>query len=262
VVVSDSNVRVGPSYLQPLVAELCQPGVALVSSLVAGSGERTLGAALENLQLGALVAPGIVACAHLFGHVITVGKSMAMWREPLHRIGGFERVAHLLGEDHMLVKALVDAGYTVRVSLSPVSNRNVGCSLKRTIERHTRWAKLRRAITPLGFAFEPSLSPAVIATLGWLLLPCRATCLAFAGAIALQTIGAFVTTGVLRGRAPGWHWVPLEIVRSYLLFFCWLRACASRRVIWRGHAFELARDSAILPAEPSVWARLRTMVRA
>jgi len=262
VVVSDSNVRVLPNYLEPLVAELCQPGVALVSSLVAGSGEQTFGAALENLQLGALVAPGIVASAHMTGRVITVGKSMAMWREPLHRVGGFARVANLLGEDHMLGRVFDKAGYGVRLSLAPVANRNVTCSFRRTVERHTRWAKLRRAIVPFGFAVEPTLSPVLVSTVSYVIAPCRATCAAFAAALLLQTIGAYVTTRVLRGRSPSWHWVPLELLRAYLCFFCWLRACASKRVSWRGHDFELARDSAIVPAEPSVWTRLRTLVRA
>jgi ceramide glucosyltransferase len=262
VVVSDSNVRVTPAYLDPLVAELGRPGVAAVSSVVAGTGEQTLGAALENLQLGALIAPAVVASASIAGRAITIGKSMAMWREPLRRVGGFARVAHLLSEDHMLGKAFTQCGYKVRVSLSPVQNRNVACSLRRTIERHTRWAKLRRAIEPVGFWFEPILSPMVITTIGCAILPSKNLALAFVSAVVLQTVGAVITTRVLRGSAPRWYWVPLEIVRAYLLFLCWLRACTSKRVSWRGHDFELARDSAIVPAEPSVWHRVRSLVRA
>ena len=129
-------------------AELARPGVGAVSSVVAGTGEQTLGAALENVQLGAWIAPGVVASAWLTGRAISIGKSMAMEREALRRVGGFTRVAHLLSEDHMLGKALAQAGYKVRVSLVAVENRNVACSLKRTVERHTRWAKLRRAIHP------------------------------------------------------------------------------------------------------------------
>jgi len=63
VVVCDSNVRVTPGYLDLLLAELSSPGVGTVSNIVAGTGERTLGAAMENLQLGAIIAPGIVASA-------------------------------------------------------------------------------------------------------------------------------------------------------------------------------------------------------
>jgi ceramide glucosyltransferase len=150
----------------------------------------------------------------------------------------------------------------VRISHVAVENRNVGCSLKRTVERHTRWAKLRRAIHPIPFAFEPILSPIVTTTLACAMLSTRTLTMAFVVAVLMQTLGAVVTTRVLRGTAPRWYWIPLEIVRAYLLFMCWFRACVSRRVSWRGHDFELARDSAIVPAEPSVWHRVRAMVRA
>ena len=171
VVVSDSNVRVMPRYLEPLLAELSFPGVGAVSNLVAGTGERTLGAAMENLQLGAIIAPGIAAAAFVLGKTITLGKSMAMWREPLQSIGGFARVAHVLSDDHVLGRAFERAGYQVRVSLWPVENRNVDCTLERTIARHTRWAQTRRALSPLAFAIEPALSPVVITTLAWVASP-------------------------------------------------------------------------------------------
>jgi ceramide glucosyltransferase len=261
-VISDSNVHVAPDYLLPLVAELAQPRVAIASNIIAGTGEQTLGAALENLQLGAVVAPGVVACAHVAGRAITIGKSMAVSRRALWQIGGLARVAHLLSEDHMLGKAFAKAGFKVSISLVPVVNRNVTCSLQRTIERHTRWAKLRRAIEPLGFVLEPTLSPIVIASGACLVWPSKRLCFAFLVATFVQTAGAIVTTRVLRGEALKWYWAPLELIRSYLLFFCWVRACLSRRVSWRGHHFELAKGSAIVPAEPSVWSRVRTLVRA
>jgi ceramide glucosyltransferase len=262
VVVSDSNVRVTPGYLHALVAELSAPGVAVVSNLVAGTGERTLGAALENLQLGAIIAPGIVASTLIMGRTITLGKSMAIWREPLQRIGGFARVANYLSDDHMLGMAFAEAGYKVRVSLWPVENRNVGCSLGRTIERHTRWAKIRRVMRSTGFVIEPVLSPVVITTLGCLASPTRLLYLAFLSAVVLQMACAVATTRTLLGSAPRWYWAPLEILRSYLLFFCWLSAWLTRRISWRGHDFELTRDSVIVAAEPGVWRRVLAMVRA
>lgn len=262
VVVSDSNVRVTPRYLQPLVAELSDPGVAAVSNIVSGTGERTLGAALENLQLGAIIAPGIVASALITGRIITLGKSMAIRRELLQRISGFSCVANYLSDDHMLARAFAKAGYAVRVSFWPVDNRNVNCSLKRTVERHARWAKIRRVMKPAGFAFEPALSPIVITTLACLALPVDSLRLAFLSAVVLQTAGAVVTSRTLRGGAVRWYWIPLEILRSYLLFFCWLSAYATRRVSWRGHEFELDRDSAIAPAKPWLWHRGLAPVRS
>ena len=61
IVVSDANVRVPRTYLRSLTAALLQPGVGLVSSVIVGGGARSLGAALENAQLGAHVAPAVVA---------------------------------------------------------------------------------------------------------------------------------------------------------------------------------------------------------
>ncbi len=261
VVISDSNVRVAAEYLDPLVAELYRPRVAVVSSVIAGTGEQTLGAALENLQLGALVAPGVVSSRFWTGRTITVGKSMALWRDRLRQIGGFARVGSLLAEDHMLGRAFAEAGYEVSVSLDAVENRNIACSLGRTIERHTRWAKMRRSMSLLGFAMEPSLYPIVVSSAACLLLPSKILCLAFLACVVLQMTGTLVTTRVLRGAFPRWYWLPLDIVRSYVLLLCWLRACFSRRVSWRGHDFELARNSEIIPAEPGPWSRARTTVR-
>jgi len=261
VVVSDSNVRVKPRYLDALLAELSTPGVGAASSIVAGSGERTLGAAMENLQLGAVIAPGIVASALVLGKTITLGKSMAMWRHSLQSIGGFARVAHVLSDDHVLGRAFERAGYRVCISLWPVDNRNVDCTLNRTIARHTRWAQTRRALAPVAFLVEPVLSPIVIATLACAVSPTNLFCLTLACAAIVQIACAAITMRTLRGVGLRWYWVPLEIARSYLLFFCWLRACISRRVTWRGHYVELIRDSAMVPAEPTMRDRIRGMVR-
>jgi ceramide glucosyltransferase len=259
-VVSDSNVRVTPDYLDPVVGELSKPGVAVVSSVVAGTGEHSLGAALENFQLGSIIAPGVVAAAKVARRPITIGKSMAMWRSRLHMIGGFARVQNLLSEDHMLGRAFDEAGFKVALSTVPIDNRNVDCSLRRTIERHTRWAKIRRSITPFGFVFEPLLCPLVTATLTWAAFPSKGTAAMVLAIAVAQTAAAYSMLRLLRGSAPRWYWAPLEVVRSYLLFACWVRACLSLRVSWRGHDFELSRDSAIVPREPGFWGRARTMV--
>ena len=144
-VVSDANVRVRPTYLKSLVSQLLRPGVGLVSSLIRGSGERTLGAALENAQLGATIAPAVVAAHALAGRPVTVGKSMAMRRVDLAQVGGFEAVGDVLAEDDVLGQRFHDRGYGVELSLEAVENRNVACSARRTVERHTRWARMRRA---------------------------------------------------------------------------------------------------------------------
>jgi|HubBroStandDraft_1064217.scaffolds.fasta_scaffold07679_5 ceramide glucosyltransferase len=245
-VISDSNVRVSPSYLNSLLAEFEDPGVGLVTSLIAGTGEQTLGAALENLQICASTAPGIAAVDAVTGQPLTVGKSMAVRRADLERIGGFASVGHVLAEDYVLGQRVRKAGLKARLSFDLVENRNTQCSVFRTLERHTRWAKMRRSLSPPVFALEPLLSPVVVTTLGLLIAPSRTTALLLAVAAFVQTFCAFVSAALLRRQWFAWWYVPLEVVRSYVAIFCWLRAWASRRIAWRGHPFVLQRGSAIV----------------
>ena len=246
-VISDSNVRVGSQYLWSLVGELSDPRVGIVTSLFAGTGERTLGAALENLQICASTAPGIAAMNAVCARPLTVGKSMALRKRDLARLGGFLPVGHVLAEDHLLGRRILDAGYVARTSFDVVENRNVGCTLSRTLERHTRWAKMRRSLLPLGFFLEPLLSPIVIATAGVLLAPGKVTAACLGIVSVVQTLCALLAVRLVRGRGFAWWYAPLELARSYVALFCWLRAWVSRRIAWRGHAFLLQRGSVIVP---------------
>jgi ceramide glucosyltransferase len=262
VVISDSNVRVAPDYLWSMVTELSAPGVGLVTSVFAGTGERTLGAALENLQLGTMIGPGVAAAALLTKRPFTVGKSMAMWRRDLVRLGGFPRVGNVLAEDHMLGRLFMAEGYGVKTSLDAVENRNIDCSVRRSIERHTRWAKMRRALAPTAFVFEPFLTPLIIATAVAVINPTKPTIAAVLVTAIVQSAFAFLSMRILRGHGMRWYYAPLEIVRTGLMVFCWLRACASRRIRWRGHDFMVLRESRIVPARSSSWSRIRAWARS
>ncbi len=245
-VISDSNVRVRSGYLWSLVAELSDPRVGMVTSLFAGTGERTLGAALENLQICASTSPGYVAANAVISRPLTVGKSMAVRRRDLAKLGGFTPVGEVLAEDHALGRRFLDGGYLVRTSLDTVENRNVTGGVLRTLERHTRWSKLRRALSPAGFAVEPLLTPVVVASFGALVAPDRVTAAVLAATWVAQTACALVAVRVLRGRWLAWWYAPLEVARCYLMFICWLRAVFSRRIEWRGHVFRLGRGSLIV----------------
>jgi ceramide glucosyltransferase len=254
-VISDSNVRVVPTYLASLIAEFDNDHVGMVTSIFAGTGERTLGAALENLQLCASTAPGLAAMNTAMNTVsrrqLTVGKSMAVRRRDLERLGGFQSVGHVLAEDHVLGQRIFEAGLQMRTSFAVVENRNVTCSVARTLERHTRWAKMRRSLMPVAFLGEPVLTPIVVASLGVLLAPGKVTAAILVAVCVAQTACALLAVRLLRGRTLAWWYAPLEIVRSYVSLLCWAAACVNRRIAWRGHPFVLLRGSVIVPVNAS-----------
>ncbi len=246
-IISDSNVRVRPTYVRSLVDELRDPRVGLVCSIFSGAGEKTFGAALENLHLCASCTPGLLAIDAVSTRPPTVGKSMAMRRVDLQRIGGFAAVGDVLAEDHALGRRFLDAGFAARTSLEVVENRNVDCSMRRMVERHTRWGKIRSALFPVAFVGESLLTPLNAATLGLLLAPSKITALAWGLACVLQTAWAMLAVRVIRGSWMSWRYIPLELVRTYVALFCWARACGSRRIEWRGNAFLLKRGTLIEP---------------
>jgi ceramide glucosyltransferase len=251
--ISDSNVLVPPTVLSGLVAELARPGVGMASNIVVGTGERSVGAALENLQICSQIAPSVLSMWFWAGRAITVGKSMAMRRDALHAVGGLAVVANILAEDDTLGRIFRAAGWQVRVCAEAVENRNRQCGLQRTLERHSRWARMRRAVCPQGFVFEPLLSPLVISLAGLALAPGRATAVMLGVALALQTLGAYTATALLRGKLPPPSFVPLEIARALVLFGCWVYGLGGRRISWRGHSFLLGPGSALepVPARPA-----------
>jgi ceramide glucosyltransferase len=230
-----------------MVGELEDSRVGMVWSVFTGDGERTLGAALENLQICVSTMPGIVAINTVSRRTLVVGKSMAFRPADLDAMGGFRSVGDVLAEDYVLGGRFLDAGFLIRTSADVVENRNTTCSLARTVDRHTRWAKLRRSLLPQGFLFEPIMTPILVATFGLVLAPSRTTAAAFVVACSLQTCVAMFAVFLARGRALPWWYAPLEIVRSYVMLGCWLRACVSRRIAWRGHPFTVQRGSVIVP---------------
>ena len=197
------------------------------------------GAALENLQICAPTRrPGSSAMDAVSSRPLTVGKSMAIRRRDLaapRRLPPGRRRARrgLRPRPPLPRRRLEDA----HVASMLVENRNVGCSVSRTLERHTRWAKMRRSLNPAAFVAEPIMTPIVVASgASWRPVQGdggapRAVCLRRADGLCAARGSA------LRGRALAWRYAPLEIVRSYVTLLCWARACVSRRIEWRGHPF-------------------------
>ncbi|MGF1467456.1 MAG: glycosyltransferase [Sandaracinaceae bacterium] len=245
---SDANVRVRPDYLGRVVAELLTEDGALLSSMVVGSGERSVGAALHSLQLGAFTAPGTVFALTYFGIVCVIGKSMLFWRRDLAEVGGLERVRDLLAEDYVLGRAFQRAGKKVLLSTTVVENVNAEASLQHFLSRHARWLKMRAVVHVPGFAIDLVANPLGMALLAylvsglnpWFLGPVLAL-------LVLKPLGDNVLVSRTRGAPLAWRHVWLSPVRDVLLLTLWPYAAVSRSVEWRGRRLRLGWNSRLRP---------------
>jgi len=247
--ISDSNVRVGPGYLRELAAHLAQPGVGLVSSPIRAGCGSSLGAALEGLQLNTFVMGGVAALHRLFDEPCVVGKSMMLRRATLERIGGFEFLGRFLAEDQVCGQEVARLGERLALAHAPVENVLGPLSVRDFLARHLRWARIRRHVAPAGYAAEALLNPLLLALLGaaWL-ADLSGLVLVFGTIAAKACLDAWVerTTGAARR---GWHYLPLGVVKDLLLAAAWPVPFLGSTVSWRGNRLRITRRSRLVPAD-------------
>ncbi|HEY2321843.1 MAG TPA: glycosyltransferase, partial [Thermoanaerobaculia bacterium] len=240
--ISDSNVRVEPEDLAMTVRAFDDPLVGCVSNLFTGAGARTFGASIESLHLLSFVVPGAVIAASA-NIPCVVGKSMAIRRDVLGAIGGFDAFVRVLAEDQAIGLAVRDAGYDV--GLSPVVVRNVvvNRTLKRALDRQIRWNKIRYAFSKRTYAAEWLLFPFAFAALAALLHP-----VAWPLPVAILAL-RLLQVAILAGATHA----PLRMLELLLLpLFDLLHFSAQfvpyfdDRVTWRGHATRLGPKTVLL----------------
>jgi len=235
--VSDSNVRAPDGYLEDVARHLADPRVGLVTHPVGGVGEASLGSTLENLHAASAVGPATVAVKRLAGRDVVVGKSMALRREDLVALGGFESVRNVLAEDYVLgVNVVRKLGKRVAigsVAIPAVSERR---DVAGFLSRYGRWCVMQRKIvgTPI-YAAQALLYPLPFALAGLALAPGPE---ALAAALLVWLAKASVdgtTARILRGTGFGIRIVWLSPLKDFLFLVAFARAFTENTVQWRGN---------------------------
>jgi ceramide glucosyltransferase len=251
---TDANVSASRDYVRRIVSELIGEHASLLSSVVSGVGERSVGAAMENLQLSAFVAPACCAALVVAGIPCVIGKSILFRQSELRALGGLELVKDSLAEDFLLGNHYVEQGKKVLLSATPIRNVNVAIGIERSLKRHARWLKMRVVINPFAFLGDLFANPIAIVGLSFAALDFRSEAgLALVGTVALKTL----VDGLLASRVRG---APVKFVhalcvplKDVLMLGVWLYAIFSRSVDWRGIRFrigpgtQLLRDDGNLP---------------
>jgi ceramide glucosyltransferase len=248
---SDANVRIRPGYLEAVVREFEQRGASLLGSLIAGRGERSLGAALDNIQLTTFTTPGVCLAQALAGIPCVIGKSILFRRSELDALGGLERVKDLLAEDFVLGEIYAHAGKRVVISSLIVDNINVDASLSRFLARHSRWLKMRVVLHLPGFVADLFSNATFFALLAAALSGREpALWVVYAAVIAYKMRADARLVQHLRGYPLSAAHLLCMPLRDLLLPCLWVYALFSRTTEWRGERFRLSRGSRLTPVGP------------
>jgi ceramide glucosyltransferase len=250
--ISDSNVRVEADYLFTMMINVLRPGVGLVTSAIRGTGGGRLGAIMENLHLNTYIAMSVIAIPRLVGRHITVGKSMLFSREILDKIGGFAYFRNYLAEDQMLGDKIRAAGYKVSLVAKPVETVNRSWRLREVLNRHTRWAKMRRHFSLRDYLFEILSMPIVLAVIAAFFAPTVTIGVTLVAAVGVgKMISDYIFAVKFAPRMPRWHFALIP-VKEILLFFFWMWGLLSNTIDWRGNRMRIGKNTRLYPLDKNM----------
>ncbi len=267
--INDSDITVGPHYLERVMAEMQGTGireqgterqgprdkgtkglgtrdkgqrpVGLVTALYRGRMHGTLGSRLESLGMSTDFIPSVLLAQWLEGGMrFGLGSTLAVSREALAAMGGLEALKDHLADDYELGVRVNGAGYAVALSREVVETSVPAYRWRGFLEHQLRWYRTVRDARPWGYAglvFTFGLVWAALNVVAsgvslvslWLLALAFLLRLALAGAVGVNVLG---DAQVLAN-----FW--LLPLRDVVAMGLWVAGFAGNTIVWRGERFEV-----------------------
>lgn len=246
--ISDSDIRVGPTHLETMVRPLADERVGVVTCLYRSHAQGLAGE-LDALSLSTDFQPSVLVARQLEGISFAMGSGVLIRRSVLEEVGGFEAIADYLADDYFLGNLPSRAGYRVELSDYVVEHRLDTASLPELIHHQMRWNRGIRAARPWGYA-GLLLTQGVAAACLLLLVAFRhpvAWGLAGATVAARLAMAWYVAVRCLKdpvAKRALWM-VPL---RDLVGFTLWAAAFFGTTIVWRGSRFRLGERGKLFPA--------------
>lgn len=242
-VLADSDVRVERDYLLRIVAPLLDEDVGIVTCPYRGAPRRGIWSILGAMFINEWFMPSVQVAATAANPKFAFGASIALRRQTLMQIGGFEAIVNHLADDYRLGELSRALG--LRTVLSDVEVEVVVAenSLKALVQHELRWLRTIRAVQPTAYAFCFVTFGLPVAVLGTLL--CGGTA-AVTGMAAVTAAVRLLLHGFRRQPLmPGWQ-ILLVPARDLLSLALWGWSFSTRRVKWRDGEYRVSRDGLAL----------------
>ncbi len=254
IIVSDSDVHVGPGYVGEVMGALLAPGVGLVTCLYRGVATGGVWSKLEALGMSVEMTAGVLVADLVEGMRFALGPTMALRRDLLTSIGGFRALAEYCADDFVLGQRVHAAGQRVVLSRYAVEHVVLNQQLADSLLHQVRWMKSTRFSRPLGHIGSGLTFAMPFGILG----------LVAACAVGLPLVGiGFLAYAMLNRMAEaliaGWGVVRdpfcrrffwLYPARDLLGFFLWCASFFGTTITWRGERYRLARGGRMLRCAP------------
>ena len=250
-VISDSDVRVEPSYLREVAAPFEDKEVGAVTAFFRSTVLGSVGASLDATGSAVEFATSALLAEKLEGVRFTLGATMATTKKHLNEIGGFEAFADHHADDFELGKRIAAAGYRIEFARTPVGLIYAPEDVSDFLRHELRWTIGLRNVRPGGhaaMAFTFGL-PWTILAAG--LAPTATMSAFFVFTYLLLRYTVYLTLGAwgLRDNVVRRLWW-LAPLRDAANFSVWVASFFSDRISWRGLEFQVKEGILIPLTEP------------
>jgi ceramide glucosyltransferase len=255
--INDSDITVSPHYLERVMSafwpdpklQANQPPVGLVTALYRGRAHDTLPSRFESLGIATDFQPSVLLSKMLEGGLrYGLGSTLAVRRDALDRIGGYQSLVDHLADDYELGARVARAGYRIALTPEVVETSIPAYGWRGFFDHQLRWLRTVRDARPGGYAgliFTHGLAWAflnVIAS-GFSPLSLWLLALSFFLRLALaMTAGAEILSD--HQVLPNLWLLPF---RDIVAMGLWAAGFAGDTIVWRGERFTV-KDGKLIKA--------------
>jgi ceramide glucosyltransferase len=242
-VLSDSDIGVSPDYLIRITDALAQPKAGVVTCLYTGVGAAGFWSELSAMAVSYQFLPNAVLGVSLGLAQPCFGSTIALTRQTLAAMGGFEAFADLLADDFEIGRAARNLGLTIAIPPLAVSHACAESSAKELFDHEIRWGRTIRLIEGAGYAGSAVTYAIPMSLIALVLLgPGFAGLGGVAAALFARLVLKLQVDAVTDTRAGKLWLIPLRDVLSFAVF---LASFASNQVRWRGRRFRVQPDGVL-----------------
>jgi ceramide glucosyltransferase len=241
-VVADSDIEVGPHYLNDVLVRLQLPGVGAVTCPYHGMAKAGVWSEFAALSINTHFLPDAVAALTLGLAHPCFGSTIALRKELLGHIGGFQAFADCLADDYALGAAIRAKGYEVVVAPFSVGHACLQKHMREFLSQRLRVARTIKALDPLGYLGTVITHPFPLALLAVALgsgesIFLAAVTLCFRITLCLVVERVF---GLARQR----YWLlPFHDLLAFAIF---VFSFFGTSVNWRGYAYRAKSDGTLI----------------
>jgi ceramide glucosyltransferase len=245
--INDSDITVSPRYLERVMSAFWpdpkltanQPPTGLVTALYRGQAHYTLPSRFESLGIATDFQPSVLLSKMLEGGLrYGLGSTLAVRREALDRIGGYQTLVDHLADDYELGARVAQAGYRIALTPEVVETSIPAYGWRGFFDHQLRWLRTVRDARPGGYAgliFTHGLAWAFLNVIASGLSPLSLWLFALSFFLRLalaMTAGAEVLGD--HQVLPNLWLLPF---RDVVAMGLWAAGFAGDTIVWRGERF-------------------------